>query len=147
MCTVKNLQHLEPHAREKLCVWMRARWVHWLHLQSLARGIAISCKRTPCKKWISVATKLPRTKKKVNLTKVANSMVAILLHKVLRMAFVESGNSADSEDCLVDQLAVANSWWSSRLPGGRQFCPSVIQVPGRWQTISSYSRILFFLFW
>ena len=57
------------------------------------------------------ATKLLMRKKKVNLTKFANSIVATLFYVVLRMAFVESGNSAESEDYLVDQLAVANSTW------------------------------------
>ena len=47
-------------------------------------------------------------KKNVNLTMSANSIVA-LLDDALGMAFVEFGNSAESEDCLVGQLAVANS--------------------------------------
>ena len=48
-------------------------------------------------------------KKKVNLTKVASPIVATLLSDVLRMAIVEFDDSEESEDYLVDQLAVANS--------------------------------------
>ena len=77
------------------------------------------------------ATKLLMRKKKLNLTKLAKSIVAILISDGLRMAFVESGNSAESEDLLVDQLAVGNSECSSRPPGSRPLCPSVTQAPGR----------------
>ena len=64
----------------------------------------------------------------MNLTKFASSIVATPLFDVLRMAFVESGNSAESVDYLVGELAVANSQFSLRLLGSRSFCPSVILV-------------------
>ena len=51
---------------------------------------------------------MPLVKKKVNLTMSGNS-TAFLLDDVLGMASVESGGSAESEDCLVVQLAVASS--------------------------------------
>ena len=55
------------------------------------------------------ATKLPMGKKKVNLTMYATSIDVALLHDVLRLACVESGTSAGSEDHLVAPLAGANS--------------------------------------
>ena len=45
----------------------------------------------------------------MNLTKFANSIDATPLFDVHRMALVESGNSAESEDYMVDQLAVAKT--------------------------------------
>ena len=69
------------------------------------------------------ATMLLLKKKKVNVTKSATSTVVALLDDALGMPFVEFDNSTESEGYLVDQLAVGNPWWFSRLTSSDPSCP------------------------